>query len=117
MDKQAVCLMMYTSGTMGKPKLVQLTHENILSQQAAMKALWNLKSTDRFLSYLPWHHSFGGIYEKYSAICNGAVLSLDNSFGKNVDQMISNWDKVKPTVFFQCPPDLPGADNTHGAES
>ena len=103
MDKQAVCLMMYTSGTMGKPKLVQLTHENILSQQAAMKVLWNLKSTDRFLSYLPWHHSFGGIFEKYSAICSGAVLSLENSFGKNVDQMISNWDKVKPTVFFSVP--------------
>jgi long-subunit acyl-CoA synthetase (AMP-forming) len=45
---------------MGTPKLVQLTHENILSQQAAMKVLWNLKSTDRFLSYLPWHHSLVG---------------------------------------------------------
>ncbi|MDP7273144.1 MAG: AMP-binding protein [Candidatus Marinimicrobia bacterium] len=102
-DRQEVCLMMYTSGTMGKPKLVQLTHENILSQQAAMKLLWNLKNTDRFLSYLPWHHSFGGIYEKYSAICSGAVLSLDNSYGKDIDQLISNWQKVKPTVFFSVP--------------
>ncbi|HJM69322.1 MAG: AMP-binding protein [Candidatus Neomarinimicrobiota bacterium] len=102
-DKKTVCLMMYTSGTMGTPKLVQLTHENILSQQAAMKVLWNLKSTDRFLSYLPWHHSFGGIYEKYSAICNGAVFSLDNSYGKDINQLISNWRKVKPTVFFSVP--------------
>mgnify|MGYP002725540415 CR=1 FL=1 len=100
---KSVCLMMYTSGTMGKPKCVQLTHNNILSQQAAMKALWQIKSSDRFLSYLPWHHSFGGIYEKYAAICNGAVLSLESGFGKNIDLLIENWKIIKPTVFFSVP--------------
>ncbi len=98
-----VCLMMYTSGTMGKPKCVQLTHKNILSQQAAMKVLWNLDHNDRFLSYLPWHHSFGGIYEKYAAIYNGAVLSLEDGFGKDIDLLVANWRKVKPTAFFSVP--------------
>lgn len=98
-----VCLMMYTSGTMGKPKCVQLTHSNILSQQAAMRVLWQLSDKDRFLSYLPWHHSFGGIFEKYAAICNGAVLSLENSFGKDTEMLMSNWRKVRPTVFFSVP--------------
>ncbi len=99
----SLSLMMYTSGTMGKPKCVMLTHDNILSQQAAMKSLWSLNSDDRFLSYLPWHHSFGGIYEKYSAIVNGAVLSLEHSFGKNIDLLLENWNKVKPTTFFSVP--------------
>jgi len=98
-----ISLMMYTSGTMGKPKCVMLTHDNILSQQAAMKLLWSLNSDDRFLSYLPWHHSFGGIYEKYSAITNGAVLSLEHSFGKNINILLDNWKKVKPTTFFSVP--------------
>lgn len=102
-DPDTISLMMYTSGTMGKPKCVMLTHNNILSQQAAMKSLWSLNSDDRFLSYLPWHHSFGGIYEKYSAITNGAVLSLENSFGKNIDILLDNWEKVKPTTFFSVP--------------
>lgn len=100
---ESVSLMMYTSGTMGKPKCVMLTHDNILSQQAAMKILWNLNSDDRFLSYLPWHHSFGGIYEKYSAIYNGAVLALEDGFGKDIKQLIDNWKKVMPTVFFSVP--------------
>ena len=99
----SVCLMMYTSGTMGKPKCVQLTHDNILSQQAAMRVLWKLSPDDRFLSYLPWHHSFGGIYEKYAAITNGAVLSLEHGFGKKIDILIDNWEKVKPTVFYSVP--------------
>ncbi len=98
-----VCLMMYTSGTMGKPKCVRLTHQNILSQQAAMRVLWKLSNRDRFLSYLPWHHSFGGIFEKYAAITNGAVLSLEHGFGKNIEILLSNWKQVMPTVFFSVP--------------
>ena len=98
-----VSLMMYTSGTMGLPKCVQLTHKNILSQQAAMKALWDLNHQDRFLSYLPWHHSFGGIFEKFAAVVNGAVLSLEHGYGKDLDILLNNWKKVKPTVFFSVP--------------
>ncbi|NQU66856.1 MAG: AMP-binding protein [Candidatus Marinimicrobia bacterium] len=100
---QTTTLMMYTSGTMGIPKCVQLTHQNILSQQAAMKVLWKLDHHDRFLSFLPWHHSFGGIFEKFAAITSGATLSLEHSYGKNIDLLLDNWDKVRPTVFFSVP--------------
>lgn len=103
MSSDSVCLMMYTSGTMDKPKCVQLTHGNILSQQAAMHVLWKLDCDDRFLTYLPWHHSFGGIYEKYAALYNGAVLSLDSGNGKNIDLLLENWKLIKPTVFFSVP--------------
>ncbi len=102
-ESDRVCLMMYTSGTMGKPKCVQLTHGNILSQQAAMRVLWQLSSQDRFLCYLPWHHSFGGIFEKYAALFNGATLSLEHGYGKNIDVLLENWAAVKPTVFFSVP--------------
>ncbi|MFQ6674082.1 MAG: AMP-dependent synthetase/ligase, partial [Fidelibacterota bacterium] len=98
-----VTLMMYTSGTMGRPKCVELTHGNILSQQSAMRVLWNLSHQDRFLSYLPWHHSFGGIFEKYAAITNGAVLSLEHGFGKDIDILLDNWRQVRPSVFFSVP--------------
>ncbi len=98
-----VSLMMYTSGTMGTPKCVQLTHKNILSQQSAMKALWDLNNNDRFLSYLPWHHSFGGIFEKFAAIINGAVLSLEHGNGKDLNILLNNWERVKPTIFFSVP--------------
>jgi len=98
-----ICLNMYTSGTTGNPKCVQLTHGNILSQQAALSVVWDIDHTDRFLSYLPWHHSFGGIFEKYTALFNGACISLESSYGKNPDEIFANWKKVKPTVFFSIP--------------
>ncbi len=98
-----ICLNMYTSGTMGTPKCVQLTHENILSQQAALSSLWNLNDQDRFLSYLPWHHSFGGIFELFTALYNGASLSLESSSGKDPEVIMENWEKVKPTIFLSVP--------------
>ncbi|MFQ5448550.1 MAG: AMP-binding protein, partial [Saprospiraceae bacterium] len=98
-----ICLNMYTSGTMGVPKCVQLTHRNILSQQAALRILWNLGENDRFLSYLPWHHSFGGIFELFTALSNGATYSLESSFGKVPKVIMENWLLINPTVFFSVP--------------
>lgn len=98
-----VCLKMYTSGTMGNQKCVQLTHGNILSQQAALKQLWNLDENDRFLSYLRWHHSFGGIFELFTALSNGALLSLESSNGLDPNIIFENWKLVKPTLFFSVP--------------
>jgi long-subunit acyl-CoA synthetase (AMP-forming) len=98
-----ICLNMYTSGTMGTPKCVQLTHKNILSQQAALNVIWDLDDNDRFLSYLPWHHSFGGIFELFTALYNGATLYLESSFGRDVDSIFENWKIVRPTIFFSVP--------------
>ncbi len=97
------CLNMYTSGTMGTPKCVQLMHKNILSQQAALSILWDLDENDRFLAYLPWHHSFGGIFELFTALYNGATYSLESSFGKDPRSIMENWKEIQPTIFFSVP--------------
>ena len=98
-----ICLKMYTSGTMGIPKCVQLTHKNILSQQAAIDIVWDVNENDRFLSYLPWHHSFGGIFELFTALYNGATIYLESSYGKDVDSIFENWKLIHPTIFFSVP--------------
>ncbi len=97
------CLMMYTSGTVGEQKGVVLTHENILSQRRALARVWSITPEDRFLSYLPWHHSFGGIFEKYTALYNAATLTVDDSFGKDFPRLLANWKEVLPTVYFSVP--------------
>lgn len=98
-----ICLNMYTSGTMGVPKCVQLTHKNILSQQAGIERIWNLNENDRFLSYLPWHHSFGGIFERFTALYTGATMFLESGYGKDPTQILENWKLVQPTLFFSVP--------------
>jgi long-subunit acyl-CoA synthetase (AMP-forming) len=106
-DADEICLNMYTSGTMGTPKCVQLTHRNILSQQAALNQSWtrqfHLNADDRFLSYLPWHHSFGGIFERFTALYHGSTIFLESGFGKSPETLLENWKIVQPTLFFSVP--------------
>ena len=102
-DPNTPCLMMYTSGTSGALKGVLLTHDNILSQRRALSTLWNITPDDRFLSYLPWHHSFGGIFEKYTALYNGATMYLDDSMGRDFATLLRNWLHARPTIYFSVP--------------
>ncbi|OTA19598.1 membrane bound polyketide synthase [Xenorhabdus beddingii] len=100
--EQAFCLM-FTSGSSGKPKGVLLSQANILSQQHALEKLWHFEGPQSFLSYLPWHHSFGGLFEKYTAIFSQAVLHIDNSRGMDIARLCTNLSQLKPTRFFSVP--------------
>ena len=60
-----MCMIMYTSGTTGPPKGVCLSNRNLISQQKAISLIWDVDENDVFLSFLPWHHSFGGLFERF----------------------------------------------------
>jgi len=98
-----IAFLLYTSGTTGLPKGVELTHGNALSQQAAIARVWDVNERDVFLSYLPWHHCFGGLFERLMALWNGALLVLDDSRGRDLDKLLANFREVKPTVYFSVP--------------
>ena len=97
------CLIMYTSGTTGDPKGVVLTHRNILSQQKALSLVWDVGPGDVFLSYLPWHHSFGGLFERFTALASGATLCVDDGLGRDLGRLVHNWKEIQPTLFFSVP--------------
>lgn len=99
----ALALIMFTSGTSGFPKGVQLTHHNLMSQQRALELLWRPEPQMRFLCYLPWHHSFGGLFERFFVLHSGGCLAVDDSGGKNTDRLLSNFSEVRPHVYFSVP--------------
>lgn len=98
-----LCLIMYTSGTTGPPKGVLLCHRHLISQQKAMSLMWDLGENDVLMNYLPWHHSFGGLFERLMTLYNGCELCLDDSRGKDIDRLVENWKLYRPTVFFSVP--------------
>lgn len=49
-------MIVYTSGTTGRPKGVVTTHENIGAQIASLVEAWGWQPTDRMLLALPLHH-------------------------------------------------------------
>ncbi len=98
-----LAFLLYTSGTTGRPKGVELTHRNVLSQQQALAQVWDVSERDVFLSYLPWYHSFGALFERMMALSRRALLVLDDSRGLDLDRLLQNLAEVKPTVYFSVP--------------
>ncbi|MBS0574968.1 MAG: AMP-binding protein [Proteobacteria bacterium] len=97
------CLIMFTSGTSGLPKGVQLSHANLLSQQQALRLLWKPRPGLRLLSYLPWHHSFGGLFERFFAVASGGCIAVEDGGGKDIARLLENFALVRPHVFFSVP--------------
>ncbi|MCH9031945.1 MAG: AMP-binding protein [candidate division Zixibacteria bacterium] len=51
-------VLIFTSGTTGAPRAVELTHRNILSNLEGILAALKFTERDKFLSVLPLHHTF-----------------------------------------------------------
>jgi len=57
-ERDAVALMLYTSGTTGDPKGVMLTYDNILANIEGLDSYNMYEKTDVILAILPMHHIF-----------------------------------------------------------
>ncbi|MSR52341.1 MAG: hypothetical protein EXS09_03500 [Gemmataceae bacterium] len=58
-DPKAPAVILFTSGSEKAPKAVPLTHDNILSNERAIVADFNLLPADSVIGFLPMFHSFG----------------------------------------------------------
>jgi len=91
-DDTAVIL--YTSGTTGKPKGAELTHSNLLSNVTATVALFDGSSDDVIFGGLPLFHSFGQMCGLNSAVTCGATLTLIPRFDPTKALEVLQRDKV-----------------------
>lgn len=103
LSANAPAFLMYTSGTTGDPKGVLLSHRNVLSQHQGISQVWDFGPEDRLLSYLPWHHCFGGIFEVFLSLYNNIPMAIDGSRGKDFELLIENWGMIRPTIYLSVP--------------
>lgn len=62
-DRHDVAVIMYTSGTTGRPKGAMITHENLRANAAAVVSAFGLRSCDVTVTALPMFHIGGlGLY-------------------------------------------------------
>ncbi len=98
----AVSSLVYTSGTTGNPKAVELTHQNITSVCAMMHARIPLDENTRVVSYLPLSHIAAMGIDLFSSLfCGAHVYFADSNAlkGSLKDTLLS----VRPTLFFGVP--------------
>lgn len=95
-------VVLYTSGTTGKPKGAELTHANLRSNaEVTHRTLLRLQPQDVIMGCLPLFHSFGQTTGMNVAVAVGACLTLVPRFdaGKALEVIVR--DKV--TVFEGVP--------------
>ncbi len=93
-----VATIIYTSGTMGTPKGVMLTHRNILSVVEYLCPLYPINETHNALSYLPLSH----IYERAVQYCH-IYLGCTTYYVDNIGAIIDTMAEVKPQHFTSVP--------------
>ncbi len=98
-DDTAVIL--YTSGTTGKPKGAELTHSNIAMNTFVSQALLRINADDNLLIVLPMFHSFGQVVQMNTSLLVGATMVLIPRFEPNT--VLTALQQEKITVFAGVP--------------
>lgn len=95
---QDTATILYTSGTMGRPKGVVLTHANIVSNIQASASLFPLAQRDVAVSFLPLSHIFERMLDYY-LFWQGVSIA----YAESLEALPQNILDVRPTVMGVVP--------------
>lgn len=96
-DNEKMSIMLFTSGTTAMSKAVMLSHKNICANLKDITSVLKVYPEDRFLSFLPLHHTFecttGFLYPISSgciiAFCDGIRHIAENIKEYKISAMVS----------------------------
>ncbi|MDX1623541.1 MAG: acyl-CoA synthetase [Gemmatimonadota bacterium] len=75
-DGDAAALVLYTSGTTGRPKGVVHTHVGLAAQIVSLEEAWGWSPEDRILHCLPLHHTHGIVNALLCPLWVGATVEM-----------------------------------------
>ena len=98
-----VALVMRTSGTTGRPKVVPLTHRNVLTSTLDIAVHYALTAADRSLLVMPLFHGHGLIGAALSTLCSGGTLIVPprfsaSTFWTEFREHRATWYSAVPTI-------------------
>lgn len=104
-DGHDTAVILYTSGTTGKPKGAELTHDNLVTNAEAIgRSLLRIEQHDVVLGCLPLFHVFGLTCGLNAVVLAGACLTLITKFEGGRALRVIQRDRVSvfegvPTMF------------------
>jgi len=99
-DPTDTALMVYTSGTTGKPKGAMISHRNAIASAKNFVAATPLGENDVIVSYLPLCHIAERSFSVFYPLIVGGITV---NFAESIDTVQENLREIAPTVFFAVP--------------
>ena len=96
-----LAMLLYTSGTTGKSKGAEITHDNVLATVTGLLAAWSWEPADALLLTLPLFHTHGLVVGLHCALAAGATVLLRRRF--DAAETVSTLASGEPTLFFGVP--------------
>jgi malonyl-CoA/methylmalonyl-CoA synthetase len=100
-DEARRAMIVYTSGTTGKPKGAVTTHAGLRAQVTALVEAWGWTAEDRTLLVLPLHHVHGIVNVLSCALWSGAVCEILPRF--DADETWRVIESGRLTLFMAVP--------------
>ena len=102
-DPEEPAVLLYTSGTTGKPKGVIITHRNFIVEcREVVTELLALDERDTLVGVLPLFHVYGLANGLVSAVFFGCAFSLVPQYSPHA--LLENIGDVKATILIAIPP-------------
>ena len=86
-------IMLFTSGTTSKSKVVALSHKNLISNVMDYASVVDVNSDDRILSFLPLHH----VYECTVGMLVSLYVGAERAFCDGIRHIVENLNEYKIT--------------------
>lgn len=101
LESEDTAVVMYTSGTTGKPKGVMLTNANVEAAAEIWSEAMGITEQDRMLVSTPLFHCAASHVFVVPVTHNGGSLVIEEAFSP--DNTIAMLQKEEPTMFFGVP--------------
>jgi acyl-CoA synthetase (AMP-forming)/AMP-acid ligase II len=100
-DPEAMALLVYTSGTTGRPKGVMLSHRALLTNLTTVAQTWQWTESDRLLLSLPCFHLHGLGLGILASFIVGSSIALRRRF--IAEEILADLERCEATMFFGVP--------------
>lgn len=100
-DPDSAALIVYTSGTTGRPKGAVLSHRALRTNLAQVAEAWHWDTNDRLLLTLPCFHLHGLGLGILNTFLVGACVALRERFVLN--EVLADLERTRATMFFGVP--------------
>ena len=98
-DPEKMSIMLFTSGTTAMSKAVMLSHKNICANIMDITSVLRIYDTDRFLSFLPLHHTFECTTGFLYPLSRGSSIA----FCEGIRHIADNLKEYKASVMVSVP--------------